>query len=469
MNLIQNLILTNVFVILIYLVYKGAFSQSRFFQANRIFLLIGSVLALILPWISPAMDFLTPANEIQWLPTTASVMDVSSQPAVPAIIEPVSSISPLRIALVTYLVIIAAIAAIYAVIWIKLVVSTRKNPVYHYGPMKVIEMNTEWSAFSYFRTVYYPKPFNPSLHETKLILEHELVHARQLHTLDNLFCGTLRLAFFFNPFIHLLHKELMITHEFLADRLTSGRDRTGYSRILISHQLKIPHFVLIHPFNKQSFLQRRLNMLTKNTQNHLAGWKYLLVLPLLGGMILGSSWTVTAQDQNEKKKKELTSKVEKQLVKLGFVKTGEHSWDKDGITVIAMDTKKMDEMNAQLKKAQEAQIRKEFESSQQTFLIVEEMPTFQGGKIDDFRNWVQNNVKYPEEAKTKKISGTEFVSFVVDTLGKVDNIQIIRSVDPILDAEVIGVIKSSPAWKPGKQRGRLVNVSFAIPVQFKLQ
>lgn len=468
MNLIQNLIVTNVLIVMIYLVYKGAFSKSSFFQANRAFLVTGSFVALILPWISPVMGFLSPANDLQWMAAVPVVNDESLKLTGAVLAEPINSIRPRELALGAYLAAALAIAVICGFLWIRLLISIRKVPRHRYGKLKIVEIKNGWSAFSLFRTVFYPKPYEPDLPETKLILEHELVHARQMHTLDNIFLGALRLAFFFNPCIHLLHKELMITHEYLADRLTSGSDRTGYSRLLISHQFKVPRLILMHSFNQQSFLKRRLNMLSKNQPNQLAAWKYLLVLPLLGGMILGSSWSATAQDKNQKKKTETAAKVEKQLKKMGFVKTGESTWTKDGITVQAMDNVAMEEINARLKEAEEAKIQQQNEEEKQVFLIVEDMPTFQGGNIEDFRIWAQRNVKYPAEAKDKKISGTVYVSFVVNRKGEMVNINIVRGVNPLLDEEVIQAMKSAPAWTPGKQRGQPVNVSFAIPVKFVL-
>ncbi len=464
MNLIQNIILTNLFIILIYLVYKAGYSRNSFFKANRFFLLTGLATAMVLPWISPVLNFLSPVNEIQWLPAAPIVADETLIMAEGTLVEPEYVASPLQLALRVYMAMTAIICLTSILLWIKLLISTRKAPVHRYGQMKVIVIKRSWTAFSFFRTIFYPHPFDPTLPETRLILEHELVHSRQLHTLDNLFYGVVRLLFFFNPFIHLLHKELMITHEYLADRLTSGNDRPGYSRILISHQFKVPHFLLMHPFNKQSFLKRRLNMLSKSTQNHLAGWKYLLALPLLGGMILASSWTVTAQDQAKKSKEEIAKMaVEKELTKAGYSKAEieEIKLRIDGIPYSKEVLGKPTPPKEPLKGKMEG-------TNQQVFLIVEDMPTFQGGTVENFRNWVQKNVKYPAEAKAKKISGTEYVSFVVDTMGKVSNITIVRSSSPILDEEVIRVMKSAPDWNPGKQRGQPVNVSFSIPVKFML-
>ena len=103
------------------------------------------------------------------------------------------------------------------------------------------------------------------------------------------------------------------------------------------------------------------------------------------------------------------------------------------------------------------------------FFIVEDMPSFQGKGVDAFRAWVAQRLKYPEIAAENGISGRVYVQFVVEPNGVVDNVKVVRGVDPALDAEAIRVVKSSPKWKPGKQRGKAVRVAYTIPIVFVLQ
>lgn len=97
-----------------------------------------------------------------------------------------------------------------------------------------------------------------------------------------------------------------------------------------------------------------------------------------------------------------------------------------------------------------------------------EMPKFQGGDIKTFEKYIQQNIVYPPTAKAKKISGKVYIRFIVDETGKVTDIKIIRGVDPLLDAEAIRVIKSSPLWIAGKQDGKPVKIIYTIPIEFSL-
>ncbi len=102
------------------------------------------------------------------------------------------------------------------------------------------------------------------------------------------------------------------------------------------------------------------------------------------------------------------------------------------------------------------------------FFIVEEMPEFPGGDTA-LRKYIAQSVKYPVIAQENGIQGRVYVQFVVGTDGKVSQVKVARGVDPNLDKEAIRVVQSMPKWKPGKQRGKAVKVSYTVPINFVLQ
>jgi protein TonB len=110
----------------------------------------------------------------------------------------------------------------------------------------------------------------------------------------------------------------------------------------------------------------------------------------------------------------------------------------------------------------------EDEEEKPIFMVVEDMPTFRGGGVEDFRRYVQENIKYPTLAAENGIEGTVYVKFVVDTDGGISNVLVVRGVDPALDDEAVRVIENAPEWEPGRQRGIPVRVQFTIPIVFKL-
>ena len=102
------------------------------------------------------------------------------------------------------------------------------------------------------------------------------------------------------------------------------------------------------------------------------------------------------------------------------------------------------------------------------FYVVEEMPMFPGGDAE-IQRYIGANVVYPEVAKENNIQGRVIMKFCVTPAGGVDQISVLKGVDPELDAEVVRVLKTLPKFKPGKQGGRPVPVWYTIPINFKLQ
>jgi len=107
-------------------------------------------------------------------------------------------------------------------------------------------------------------------------------------------------------------------------------------------------------------------------------------------------------------------------------------------------------------------------NEKEVFVVVEQMPEFPGGK-DALMKFIAWQIKYPVEAQKGNVQGKVFVTFIVNSNGKVENAKIARGVHPALDAEAIRVINSLPEWKPGKQRGTAVDVAYTMPIEFKLQ
>jgi len=113
-------------------------------------------------------------------------------------------------------------------------------------------------------------------------------------------------------------------------------------------------------------------------------------------------------------------------------------------------------------------MEEEEEEDAPVFFIVEDMPEFPGGEVE-LRKYIAKSVKYPVIAQENGIQGRVYISFVVSKKGEVTDVKVARGVDPNLDKEAIRVVKAMPKWKPGKQRGKAVKVSYTVPINFVLQ
>lgn len=107
-------------------------------------------------------------------------------------------------------------------------------------------------------------------------------------------------------------------------------------------------------------------------------------------------------------------------------------------------------------------------ADEEVFLIVEQMPTFEGGDIHTFRQWVQMRVQYPKELQEAGVSGRVIVQFEVDTDGSMVNVRTVATPDKRLSDQVVALVKKAPKWTPGKQRGQAVKVLMTFPIEFKM-
>jgi len=110
----------------------------------------------------------------------------------------------------------------------------------------------------------------------------------------------------------------------------------------------------------------------------------------------------------------------------------------------------------------------EEEAAPEPFYVVEEMPMFPGGEIE-LQRFLAENTQYPEIAKENNIQGKVIVKFCVTPKGGVEQVSILKGVDPELDKEALRVVATLPPFKPGKQGGKAVPVWFIVPINFQLK
>lgn len=103
------------------------------------------------------------------------------------------------------------------------------------------------------------------------------------------------------------------------------------------------------------------------------------------------------------------------------------------------------------------------------FTLVKQMPEFPGG-TSALMEYLGANINYPEQAKKDSIQGRVFVNFIVEKDGTIGKVNVLRGVGGGCDEESIRVIKSMPAWTPGRdENGNAVRVSYNIPIKFTLE
>ena len=101
---------------------------------------------------------------------------------------------------------------------------------------------------------------------------------------------------------------------------------------------------------------------------------------------------------------------------------------------------------------------------------LEIMPAFVGGESELYK-FISKNVVYPQAPKEKGITGTSYVTFVIEADGSISDVKLLREIRncPECDEEAKRVINLMPKWTPGIQYGRAVRVQFNMPIKFKLR
>ena len=107
------------------------------------------------------------------------------------------------------------------------------------------------------------------------------------------------------------------------------------------------------------------------------------------------------------------------------------------------------------------------QTNQKVYDEVEQMPEYPGG-MPAMIEFLQTNIKYPEDAVKQKVEGRVMVQFVVETDGSISDVHVAKQVFPSLDAEAIRVVQTMPKWLPGREKGKVVRVKYNLPIVFRM-
>ncbi|MDE3250637.1 MAG: N-acetylmuramoyl-L-alanine amidase, partial [Bacteroidota bacterium] len=157
--------------------------------------------------------------------------------------------------------------------------------------IKVYQTSAPGTPFSFFRSIFWNKQIAFDQPEGEQIFRHECFHVQQQHSADVLFMEIVTAIAWFNPFFHLIRREIKAIHEFLADEYAlSGSDHLTYAEMLITQAIEQKTNPLTHPFFHHQ-LKRRIHMITQSNLIRRSGYlRRILALPLL--FLLVSSFAV---------------------------------------------------------------------------------------------------------------------------------------------------------------------------------
>ena len=422
------LLQVNVGLILFYALYKLVCTRDTFFRSRRFILIVSLVLPFILPFIDvrewlESRDRMIMLTHFDYSAVLPEIVVGSEAVETGNRVFVLSEwIGYLYLAGVVVLLVRLAVQAFSLY---RLIV---RMPEKEINGVRVKCLNDPSGPFSFFGWIFMN---SAAVKEDEIseILTHEMAHVKQHHSVDVLLAEMVSICCWMNPFAWLLKREVRLNLEFLADRkvMEAGFATKSYQYHLLG--LAYNHkYGLSNNFNF-SHLKQRIIMMNKKKSNAAGHIKYaLFVLPAFALLVAGNISCSQDASQTEDAKEEVVAPV-----------------------------------SPEAKEAPADSTAKE-----DVFMVAEQMPEFPGG-MKEMLKFLQENVKYPENAMKNNVQGRVIVQFVIEKDGTPTEFKVLRSVDPDLDAEALRVLQTMPKWKPGMQRGEVVRVKYTVPVSFKLQ
>lgn len=401
----------------LFAVYVALFERRTPFRWCRIYLLAAVGLSLVIPLLR------IPVWPAPTLTTPFVAVDGVAEPSVAVVVEETTDWWSL-----VFRTIYCAGAAVVAIPMLRqfaMIRSIRRGAqITRTDDCTLVRTPQRIDACSFFRTIYVWQGTPDE--ELPVILLHERSHIRHCHSAERLLMEKMKTLLWWNPFVWLAANRLNEVEEFEADDdvLRSGCDRRFYMQLILKQLLGYSPDIANGLRNSRT--KKRFIMMTTNNSHRHVLLRLAGAVPALIGLLCAFSFTVRAA-QYDTPASEPT--------------TGETT---------------------------ETHIAAPPASEEDTYLRAEVMPVFQGGNLNDFRRWVQMQVRMPAEALDKQMQGRVVATFVIEKDGTLGDIGILQTPDRVFSEEVIRVLKKSDPWTPGMQKGKAVRVKYTLPVDFRI-
>ena len=427
---ILYLLKSTVCITIFYLCYCVLLRRETFHQLNRFLLLLMIPLSFLLPLVEMEVESPGRITQMVWYLQEVLIVPEGATPSAED-----TGRNGERLFLVVYLVgmLVFWVRHLFAIACLYRLIRRGKKVPDGKGNTLVIHQE-DLAPFSW---MHYIVIAERDLAESAApILLHEQTHIRYHHSWDLILADIGISLQWFNPAVWLVKQELQNVHEYQTDNavIHQGIDAKTYQLLLIKKAVGTQRYTMANSFNHSS-LKRRITMMIKKKSNPWARMKYLYVLPL-------AAMAVAAFARPEMN-----------------VVTKEFSQDKVN-KFQTIRTNAQTEIAADLM----GQPEKVYDNK-----AINEPAKYKDGEMG-LLQFIGKNLKYPEEAIQKKLEGQTLISFVINADGTMSDVEVGKSSHPILDQAALDIVKKIPQrWIPGHHKGKPVNVSFSLPIKFKIQ
>ncbi|WP_111706677.1 M56 family metallopeptidase [Lutibacter citreus] len=412
-------------------VYDLFLQKETFFNWNRFYLLMTPLISFIIPWV-----------RLERISNDVVNQQLNRLPEVIINPESIFVLSNSNVAHINYFQIVFFVGAIIiSIVFIKRLVKIFKlinsSKVVKKEKYNLVILKSKQSAFSFFNYIF----INKELFDRNelVIIEHELIHCKQRHTLDLLFFEILKIVMWFNPLVYIYQKRITVLHEFISDaEVVKNSTKETYFNKLLSETFNVENISFINQFYKHSLIKKRITMISKSKSQKVNQLKYLLLVPILLGMLMFSSFSKN------------NSEIESFSISTNSLEFPEAN-------------------NLKLDSIKDV-----------SFATIDEVPIFEGckGSQDELRKCLQEGITKHVASNFNSELGDNlglnpgisriFVLFKIDYEGNIIDVKA-RAAHEKLVEEAIRVVKLIPKMKPGKHKNKFVNVKYSLPIAFKVK
>jgi bla regulator protein blaR1 len=471
--MIHYILQTVVFQLLFLVVYDLFLKKETFFNSNRFYLLITAILSLFLPLVQiAAIRESIPQEYLIQLPAV--------------IISANSSETGITMAKS-----FMGVGLTWQNLWLSggiLSLSFFSFKIYKLFKLKdagltvrfdnfsIVKLPGTSAAFTFFRNIFLGEDLSEV--QKKSILIHEKVHVTQKHSWDLLFFEMLKVVFWFNPLVYIFQKRMAVLQEYIADRhVTTYRTHKEYYQELLSQVFLTHKISFINTFFNHSLIKNRIVMLQKSKSKKIVQLKYLLLIPVVAGMLI---YTSCAQESNAPEydnSTDLTINTEGEILqkiselKIAIAKNGTMTKEQEYALQELLALSNTDGFNDLHFGDSNSN------KSSVPFSLIEKIPTFPGCEglnkeatkkcfIKKVSEHVGNQFN-TKIAKDQGLIGKQHikVQFKIDNTGNIVDVEA-SAPHPDLEKEAIRVVNTLPKMIPGEHKGKKVAVKYSLPILF---
>ncbi|MGY5847890.1 M56 family metallopeptidase [Salegentibacter sp. HM20] len=456
------------------LIYELLLKKETFFNANRAYLIITPILALLLPLLKiESLGSLFPAESVQgftpvWLPEVFIGTQPQSVEQLPEVVIENKGFQ-INWWLLTYAVGFFGALAIFLRKLHSLNRLFRFRKISKEKDFEIVEVPNSNIACTFYKTVFLGDKLEEA--EKQQILSHELVHIKQKHSLDLLIFELLKIVFWFNPLVYIFQNRISSLHEFIADAsVVKTTQKRNYYEQLLNSAFNTQNISFINQFFNHSLIKKRIIMLQKSKSKSIAKFKFLIIVPLLLVML---TYVACSEDSEQISQNDQTISEKIAEIKMAIDNGKELTKEeKQEFFLLMQDIVEKGDFPTK------SQIDYS-NASDVPFAVIDEVPAFEGCEDEQsdarkactsekIKNFVNENFDSDIGDKLG-LTGVNrvIVQFKIDNTGQIVEVKA-RAAKPELEEEAKRVIASMPKMTPGRHQGNPVNVMYSLPIVFQV-